>query len=557
MTARRPPPESSEPGVAGPSDRRVTLARLIEALGPDVLSVVAAPAGLDVPTTQVCIQDPSESVLAEPGDLVLAVGTSPDDRSLPSVLEATAAAGAAAVVIKSSRDGPRLAAAAEQAGIAILLVTPGMAWSQLHTLVRTVLASVGHAPEDGAAPPLGDLFALANAIAMMVGGPTTIEDTQSRVLAYSNLDEPIDSGRRATILGRKVPDEWVERLHGAGVFKQLWAGADVVRVDTARLAPDTDMTDRLAIAVRAGDEILGSIWVAQGGSTALGDEAEEALRQASEIAALHLVRHRAGEDIERRMRGDLLRALLDGRGTISTVSDRLGLQVEAPSVVVAFELQSTDDATIGLQRERAFELVSVHCEAFRRRSVQASIGRTLYVLLPLADADSLDGARRLVAEILDRSASVLSVPMVVGIGSIATDLRDVPRSRHEADQVTRILSAANDARGGPGVRMAAQIDDVRAQAVLLELRDHAQSHPDLLVGRMDILREEDEQRGSAYVETLRAYLESFGDIPAAASRMDVHPNTFRYRLKRACEICGLDLGDPDERLVAALQLRLA
>lgn len=547
-------PDGHEPGVAV-SERRVTLARLVEALGPDVVSVVAAPAGLDVATTQVCIQDPSESVLAEPGDVVLAVGTSPDDSSLPSVLEATAAADAAAVVIKSGHDEQRLAAAAERAGIAVLLVTPGMAWSQLHTLVRTVLASAGHAPQDGAAPPLGDLFALANAIAMMVGGPTTIEDTQSRVLAYSNLGEPIDSGRRATILGRKVPDEWVDRLHRAGVFKQLWGTSQVVHVDTARLAPDSDMTDRLAVAVRAGDEILGSIWVAEG-TTPLGPQAAQALEQAADIAALHLVRHRAGEDIERRMRGDLFRSLLDGRGALSTVADRLGLQVYTPSVVVAFQLQTTDEPTIGLQRERVFELVSVHCEAFRRRSVQVAIGRTLYVLLPLADDASLGGARRLVAEILDRSAAVLAVPLVVGIGSVAGDLRDVPRSRHEADQVTRILSAANDARNGPDVRMAAQIDDVRAQAVLLDLQDHARSHPEILVGRIGALHREDDERGSVYVATLRAYLDSFGDIPAAAATMDVHPNTFRYRLKRACETCGLDLDDPDERLVAALQLRL-
>jgi DNA-binding PucR family transcriptional regulator len=36
----------------------------------------------------------------------------------------------------------------------------------------------------------------------------------------------------------------------------------------------------------------------------------------------------------------------------------------------------------------------------------------------------------------------------------------------------------------------------------------------------------------------------------------VHPNTFRYRLRRLVEVSGIDLDDPVERLVAHLQLTL-
>jgi DNA-binding PucR family transcriptional regulator len=36
----------------------------------------------------------------------------------------------------------------------------------------------------------------------------------------------------------------------------------------------------------------------------------------------------------------------------------------------------------------------------------------------------------------------------------------------------------------------------------------------------------------------------------------VHPNTCRYRLARAQEICGLRLANPDERLLLWLQFRL-
>ncbi|MFD1050894.1 helix-turn-helix domain-containing protein, partial [Kibdelosporangium lantanae] len=51
-------------------------------------------------------------------------------------------------------------------------------------------------------------------------------------------------------------------------------------------------------------------------------------------------------------------------------------------------------------------------------------------------------------------------------------------------------------------------------------------------------------------------LDAFGDVIAAASALHVHPNTFRYRLRRLTEISGLDLTDPDARFAAMLQLRV-
>src|SRR5213078_3361486 len=137
----------------------------------------------------------------------------------------------------------------------------------------TAMASSGHQPDGaGGSVPLGDLFALANAVSAMVGGPTTIEDPKSRVLAYSSLDGEIDEPRRRTILGRKVPDEWIKLLNTKGVFRQLWSERDVVHVDD--LAGDGSLRPRLAIAIRAGEEIVGSMWVAQGDAP-FDDAAEE------------------------------------------------------------------------------------------------------------------------------------------------------------------------------------------------------------------------------------------------------------------------------------------
>ena len=66
----------------------------------------------------------------------------------------------------------------------------------------------------------------------------------------------------------------------------------------------------------------------------------------------------------------------------------------------------------------------------------------------------------------------------------------------------------------------------------------------------------DNEHRSNLVATLRAWLDAFGDVVAAADSVFVHQNTFRYRLRRVAEVGRIDLGDPDQRFAAMLQLRV-
>lgn len=58
-------------------------------------------------------------------------------------------------------------------------------------------------------------------------------------------------------------------------------------------------------------------------------------------------------------------------------------------------------------------------------------------------------------------------------------------------------------------------------------------------------------------ETLLAWLDHLGDTVTAAAALDVHPNTFRYRLRRARDLVPTDLDDPVARLELHLRLRSA
>jgi DNA-binding PucR family transcriptional regulator len=535
-TRRQPAPPATDRTHA-------TLAGLVESLGADVFHILTAPFGLEVRVTEPIIYDALEPSHLEPGDLVLAVGLSIEDRQAARLISDAAAASAAGVIFKRGEEVQTLVKPAEEAGVALISVEPEMTWNQLHALLKTAIAASGEVPESGADSPVGDLFSLANAVSAMVGGPATIEDPQSRVLAFSSLDEPIDEPRRQTILGRRVPQPWIKRLQEHGVFKELWSTEDIVSVEL----PYKGLRRRLAIAVRSGGEILGSLWVAEGRKH-LDAAAEEALREAARIAALHLIRHRASEDLERRRRAEVVRSILEGQGPVEHLASRLGIDAKSPFTVIAFELPSPEENEPGMKRQRAMELAAIYCETFHRRASSVSIDGTIYSLLPTPNVDERNRVVSVATRVVQQADTSLRIPMHAGIGSTVPELRDAPHSRAEADRVLRILAKE-------GRRSVAGIEDVQAQTLLLEFQDIAADNPHLRSGKVEALHQHDAQHNTFYVETLRAYLDAFGDVAQAASSVNVHPNTFRYRVKRLSELSGIDLNDPDERLAAEIQLR--
>ena len=222
--------------------------------------MVSAPRGLDVEVGIPTLFDELDASSVQPGDVVLGVGVAARPREAVGLIEEAGACGAAAVVLKlGDEPGPELVDASTRTGVALLSAPPAVAWGHLYTLLRVAggAAMPAGALVDGV--PMGDLFALANAIAAMVGGAVTIEDPQSYVLAYSSADLPIDEARREVILGRRVPERFLRRLREAGVFQRLQTTDDVVTY----VDQEEEVLPRLAVGIRAGGELLGSIWVAE------------------------------------------------------------------------------------------------------------------------------------------------------------------------------------------------------------------------------------------------------------------------------------------------------
>jgi DNA-binding PucR family transcriptional regulator len=139
---------------------------------------------------------------------------------------------------------------------------------------------------------------------------------------------------------------------------------------------------------------------------------------------------------------------------------------------------------------------------------------------------------------------------VVGVGPVAADLAGLAHSRACTDRALRVL------REGRGERRVARLEDIHVEALVLELRDLVAARGDQPTGSLAQLIEYDRQHQTHLVETLQAWLDAFGDVTAASEALFLHPNTFRYRLRRLAEVGDINLSDPEQRFVAMLQLRV-
>jgi DNA-binding PucR family transcriptional regulator len=527
-----------------------SLGRVLDDLGSTLLELVHGEANQPGDIGGIAIHDPVEEPVLPRHALVLGVGvTDPAE-----LLRSLGGHGAAGLVLRAPVVmSDEMAAAAEESGVAVIALARGASWTQLAALLRSLLAEgdVGDSGQETLGGlPSGDLFAVANAIAALIDAPVTIEDRSSRVLAFSGRQDEADPSRVETILGRQVPERYTRLMVERGVFRELYSGDQPVFIEPIVTKLGDFSVPRVAVAVRAGDELLGSIWAAV--HEPLSDERSQALCDAAKLVALHMLRIRAGADVERRLRTDLLATALEGGAGAREALSRLGL-ADLPVVVIALAtVQSgySADATVLNERQRLTDGLAMHLSAVHPRCAVALIGDVAYGLVPvIRDNDGEQQGIRIATDFLDRVGH--RVPAVVGVGPVVSDVAGLASARASADRAVQVLRTGNG-----GGRRVARLADVYVEALVLELRDLVAARGGQVTGPVARLVAYDDQHNTNLVETLRAWLDAFGDVIAASAAVYVHPNTFRYRLRRLTEISGIDLADPEDRFAAMLQLRV-
>ncbi|HEY9303287.1 MAG TPA: helix-turn-helix domain-containing protein, partial [Mycobacterium sp.] len=381
-------------------------------------------------------------------------------------------------------------------------------------------------------------FGLAQSLADRIHGMVSIEDEQSHVLAYSASNDEADELRRLSILGRAGPPEHLKWIGQWGIFDALRAGGDVVRVAER---PELGLRPRLAVGIhqpapdaRRAPFFAGTIWVQQG-SRPLADDADKVLRGAAVLAARIMARL-AARPSTHALRVQELLGLSDSSVDVDTIARELGIVSDGNAALIGFHTPA--------RHARLADVLALSANAFRADAQVASRGSRVYVLLPhTAKRSSLASWIRGTISALH---SELGLQLRAVVAAPVAGLAGLAAVRAEVD---RVLDSAE--RHPDSFASVISLAEARSTVLLDEIVTMVAADERLLDPRVRDLQARDPE----LVQTLRAYLDSFGEVAAAAQQLNVHPNTVRYRVRRIEKLMSTSLANPEVRLLLSLSLR--
>jgi sugar diacid utilization regulator/putative methionine-R-sulfoxide reductase with GAF domain len=312
------------------------------------------------------------------------------------------------------------------------------------------------------------------------------------------------------------------------------------------------------VPVRAGSDVLGVLAVASPEHEVDEEGRRRALEHGSTVLALELSKDRAGAEVERRLRGDLIEEVLAGgldaeeAERLARQAERLGHRLPARAWVVVLEPDDEGGETEMASRGRQDRMDEVLRDLVRRRMTGALTvvrAASAVVLVPDETAPDLASVERLGEAVRAAVAPVLR-PMTasVGVGNLASGVGELARSHLEARQALRLARRAGARSHVTSYR------SLGAFRLLLEVQspDALRRFVEEVLGP---LLKYAESRETPLLETLEALVSTRWVRRAAARKLGIHINSLSYRLERVAALTELSLDDPETRVAIAIALR--
>lgn len=518
----------------------LTLQHVVDAVGRDVITVAAAPNGIDVQISGIEFYDSARSLQADRGIVLClpsADGLSAD--ALAAMAIRAHELRCAAIAVSASGHTQKYVDMANDSGLALLVLDDSVSWRQFTAAVSAAMTVHGLGERLSYTDDSAELSALADTIASAFGGSAAIEDLDRRVVAYSSIPgQLIDPLRTAGILERYVPpsergDEQyrrVARSHGEYRFAQF-----------------RDELARIAIAINGGDMQLGTIWVIDPSpSTPLTSAQRDALRNGADLAAYHLIQRHDNDPIDRRRRDSTLRGLLIGIHPGGEGLADLFSAEAAESILIGFSLGPHLPSSVSTHQIRS--VVSRHFAPYRAATATAVIDNTAYALVPGNDVAEIRSTAERVLRFIGQTVGQRAY---AGISAPTRLASEVHEQRTEVDEVLDCIAAPSKPAA------AAAVSDVRSQVLLSKVTAAITTFPRLADPAIREILISDRRDNTEYALTLLSWFDNFTHIPATARDLGLHENTVRYRLQRAHELFDIELETPEQRLTFWLELRTA
>lgn len=271
------------------------------------------------------------------------------------------------------------------------------------------------------------------------------------------------------------------------------------------------------------------------------------VEQGALVCAIEMARVKAVREAEKRLKGDLLTALLQEnitpRDAILWVQS-MGMDIEEAHTAIRFSWDSPSPPSM-----RRLETL-VNGEVARRglKVLVEALGSEIACICQVSRSpgrpEEALGLANAVAETAHQEFP--EIPIRCGIGRSAADVRMWRDSFRQAGQALEMARRLK-------VETPRYFPDLSVYRLLLQL----EHHPDLHTFKDEILGMLLAYEGSGdLIRTLEVYFDHHGILSQAAEALFIHRNTLIYRMERIAEITGLDLDNTEIRLAVQLALRI-
>ena len=280
--------------------------------------------------------------------------------------------------------------------------------------------------------------------------------------------------------------------------------------------------------------------------------------QGASVCAVEMARAKAVRETEKRLKGNLLTALLhenmDSRDSVLWVQN-MGLNLDHAHVAMRFTWdpphqvsEAVDPSSKPPSMRRLETLINGEVSQKGHRIIVEAMGAEIVCIFELPpDNGRPDKAISFGNEVLERAKDEFpQFPARCGIGIAAVELNDWRSSFQQAGQSLEMARRLREKR-------PLYYPDLSVYRLLLQL----EHHPELTSFKTKVLGPLLAYEGAGeLLHTLEVYFDNNGNLSQAAEALFIHRNTLTYRLDRITEISGIDFDNTETLLAAQLALRI-
>ncbi len=269
--------------------------------------------------------------------------------------------------------------------------------------------------------------------------------------------------------------------------------------------------------------------------------------QGSLVCAIEMARNKAIRETEKRLKGDLLSALLQENLTPRDASlwlQTMGLDPRQVHIALRFIW----DAPFSPSRRRLETIINGEIAHRALKAIVHPMGSEVICICALPDEEGKpQKAIDLGEAVLKQAAREYpQVPVRCGIGTPALVLEEWRQSFTRAGQALDMARRLNE-------KKPLYYSDLSVYRLLLQM-EHS---PELMAFQEEILGpllaiENPEE----LLHTLEAFFAHNGNLSQTAEALYIHRNTLVYRLERIAAITNIDLDKPENRLAIQLALHI-